>query len=423
MADDKAAQISAATILNTNQTMSMPASQVMGKWATSRSNTDQQMILEMAQEYFSTSEIELLQKLLGKPAMTFDANEAQVLLSRGDQNMLMGLTAHPGEQANAGYLQFYDFCLTVDTVKNIMRGMYAHLNSKVINRDMLRNFESMIQYPDMVPPEIRKELSALQTGDATDHFKSDYYSLTNDKYFDETEGKILTKTGYMRAYDEAYQLNSPLCRSLQALAQGLFTVYTVNAYPLFAGVSAPQYWPETDKNPSKWKLPWVDTRVQPLVEQTWINSFSNDKLNYIFDAEGKITTTMNVGADSPANVVQLLQPKRNGIEYYNVNWSAYSKKPFQTQPPSLFGDGPPKEHAIEKAGGAIPKYLSWLNKETTGSDAMSETAWFPRGGGATAEIKPSMLKERFQYMTHHPLSSAAAYSNKWSTYSCNCSVL
>jgi hypothetical protein len=385
--------------------MQMPAAQAAGRWATSRSTNDQEMILKLANEYFSLAERELLQKLLGTSTLTFDGNEAQNLILRSERKLLMGITEKPQQTPTRGYLQFYDFCLTIDACKNIMRGIYAQLNSRTINKDNLAQFERQVMYPDMIPPEIRDEVLGHKATNVTDQWYKDYYSLTSDRYWNVGQAPPgpSAKTNDMRAYEEAYLLDNMLANTLQSLAQGLFRIYTVEASPLHCDavedLNDIHIYPvnefRRDNNilPAReWIHPYV-YHLDRLTESNWINTFKNARSFYRENA----ALQHAIYADSQHNIVELFQPKTTGVANYDLTLSPYRYVHGAFNPPispRVFGpDNPQLDHTMPLIGGAIPKYLKWYHHA-----AINNQIVIP-----TLEITPQMISVRCTYMSHHPI--------------------
>ena len=363
-----------------NTRIDLPSTQIQGKWAISRSQNDQTMVLKMAEEYFKQNDLEFLSRIVNKPALTFDANEAQVLLARSDAKILMGLTKQ--DNPGTGYLQFYDFCLTIDTLKNIMRGMYVHLTSKVINKEMLDNFKRVVQFPDMVPVEIRNTLALKLAGGSVlgarrDKFKPEFNSLTGDAYIDRA-GVVQTKTFEQRAFDEAYCLKSPIFNNLQALAQGLFAIFVCPANKLT--------YPKGDREVDMEKLFTVDKLIP---ETQWINTFEDKLLSF------RMVSGTGIDVDNDSNITQILQPKRHGIEFYKSKeevHNIYATLDSLPELPTLFATAE-MPHAMPETGGAIAKYILW-------HDATTGTYFIPN---EKQTITPEMLKHRFERLPFHPI--------------------
>jgi hypothetical protein len=415
---------------NNPNPMDMPAFRVAGKWATSRSAQDQDQINKLAGEFFSEKELAVLQELLyGKVAMdgttndqkyklTFSGDEAQALLTKGDPNQLMGLTTNPGEQSDTPYLQFYDFCFTIDYLKNAMRGMFIKLNSRLSNKDSFKHSAKTIQFRDGVPFEFRKFLfrlrdQALQGGNVPERLSLKYYTTTEPFY--NLRGNSTSKDLYMKAYDEAYNLQSVLINALQALSQGLFTVHACRAKKL-----------HLHDNVNRDKLISEDEFIG---EQEWINTFDvTSQIIYNVNngnIDTAIYTSLPDGFDK--NVVQLLQPKVTGTKYYDVRRSSFewvaehneiridNDKDLRDE---LFAGKLPLDNAHRRlpygnlyatktiSGGAIPKYLAHYVNQV--QPALIDPP-------LTLELKPSYLKPRFEYLSHHPIHAchklAVAYQS------------
>lgn len=212
--------------------MTMPRSRVVGKWITARSDMDQALVRRMAQIYFEPVQWKFISETLGKPpeALAFDAEESQILnvllqgtgKNAGDKNIMYQIDSRSDDKdasallagkARKGITQFYDFCATLDELRNRMRLAHTHLTVQdIIDDTLFEKLESEIMYPDMIPLGIRRKPQINNI---------EQWSLMTS----------ITKypTKITQAAAEAILLSSSLWNDIQALSQGLFRLHSTDA--------------------------------------------------------------------------------------------------------------------------------------------------------------------------------------------------
>lgn len=292
--------------------MYMPPAKVSGKWLISRSAADQIQVLDLAKAYFSSEERDLLEQLIGTKDLKYDEEEVQILKNRGVGTVLTGITVEEDKKPGPPLLQFYDYVMTIDQVKNIMRGLYVHLNNTdTVTPAIFKQLETVVHYPDGVPAEQRDAILEGETRHpGVEGYKREYYSIftsrmaiwTNDGQSSNIAATIQDKTMYTRSWDETYFLRSPICNAMQALSQGLFLVFECTDAPYLNvnGMSS------VANNEEKIRIP----------QQSWINAFEKNKV------DSKEVRDANVIAESPVDVhhykrVQRLiteQDKQQGLD-------------------------------------------------------------------------------------------------------------
>jgi hypothetical protein len=130
-----------------------------GRYVDNRDKTTQEVINRFADEFLEYREKKLIASLLEKPTteLKYDIEEAQVLRSRADPRFLAGLRGAGWDTVDQGYplSQFYDMCLTIETLINFLRGLeiQVHNLDSIGNADMIKYLCKHILHESFIPWE------------------------------------------------------------------------------------------------------------------------------------------------------------------------------------------------------------------------------------------------------------------------------
>jgi hypothetical protein len=319
--------------------MSMPPARVSSRWVTSRSDTDQLQIKKMAEMYFAgSSQLSYLKQILNKDlsSLAFDGEELAILKSRTslealDVNLQDTLPMDKSKiltRNGSGIMQFYDFCLTVDSVKNTTRLLYGHLiNSQDLDENSFKALEQEIFYPSFIPEFVLKDKDKK----GYDISRLANYSVISDKMslYAASNYREAPRTNINRAESEAVFLKSLVYNCFQALSQGLFIVHETRAQKLKNSIK--------DKDTKITQSPdysdpthvVTDNEADQIPKSSWINTFQEQTIMYSVKANNSVDGDLySVNGDSPycykdtdasrVYVSEILQPKYIEYEYYNL---------------------------------------------------------------------------------------------------------
>lgn len=245
---------------------------------TNRSDEDQYQVQEMAKRYFAQHTLEYLRGTLGKDTLAFDSDELVNLLrmtAAMRDNMALQHTV-PIEKfvrvdevsEQDGILQFYDFCLTVDALKNVLRLFHSQLtNVPNLPEESFKQIEKEVFYPDFIPAFVRED---------GQKYPQDEKSIAGYRLNGPDKTRIVNGNFVLEpkkhidlAVCEAVLLSSGIFNTHQALTQGLFVVHGTTAQKLALPVDV--------KKLKELDGILTDTYIEP---GRWINTFDSDVLQF-----------------------------------------------------------------------------------------------------------------------------------------------
>ena len=209
---------------------------------TNRSDEDQYQVKQMANVYFETRTLSYLRATLGKETLAFDNQELTALqravaaLKKNESLQrtinIEKTTPNIDDVADVdGVIQFYDFCLTIDSLKNILRLFHSHLtNVPNLPDESFKQIENEVFYPDFVPAFVREK---TQDYPQDEQYIAGYSLNGPNKTLPKGDGfELQPKQHIDKAVCEAVLLSSGIFNTHQALTQGLFVVHGTIAQKL-----------------------------------------------------------------------------------------------------------------------------------------------------------------------------------------------